>query len=485
MQRFSYKAHEASGRPATGRPATGMINAHSEHDARQKLLERYASVDHVREQPGIVASSDDGNLIFLRPDQTTPVRVVETDDESSKNAAPSEKMAKELAFLKRMSLQAARDEAARHRLKSEITSEMRQSQRKAANGTRPRRKGNRNSVRQRTQRTGQTPSPKNELPSPPAETPRQMAWKLALSFLRDFINRRPILRSLLTQLVTLASGLGAYLLAPQATAIPAHLPINSGVVLWIVVGFLLVILLTWFVRQFSMRRPKTVTRSPKRVTLPNRKALWFLCSACVVVLGVAAGVAVRHFSDQHTANSAKAGITGDSTSNQQPPIVEPAANPPVEKPNIQNDETSLQTNLDEWNSQQARLRELARDMQQEKSVIVRKLQAVGISSGNDLAGNAEGRLYADELMEIVQTIREIDQKTESLSFAIAQGESLLRKIDRQKRLQYAGITSEQREVFASVRLGIEERLRTNTRSDNAAEALQMNDVLDQELRTES
>jgi len=82
-------------------------------------------------------------------------------------------------------------------------------------------------------------------------------------------------------------------------------------------------------------------------------------------------------------------------------------------------------------------------------------------------------------------IREIENKTESLSFAIAQGESLLRKADRQKRLQSTGIISEQHNAFARVRQGIEEQLGSNTLEKGVGVVLQIEDVLTDELTSES
>ena len=467
VQRFLYKAYEAS-----GRTVTGIINAGSEEDARKKLLTRYASVHDVRRQPSFVTSSKDGNLVIL--------------ESEGEDAEIDERIAKDRAFLKRLSLQAAREEAARHRLRSEISSEIRKSQRKAANRKRPRRKGKRNAIQNRTLRTGQTPPSKKQNPLPSAETPHKLVWKLALSLVRDFINRRPWLRTLLTQIVAWTSGLGAYLLAPQASTLPEQLPTNSGVGHWVVIGCVLVFLLMRLVRHVSVRKPKIVM-------LPKLQARWLLGTVCVVVFGVAAGFLVRHISDQNkpataivtVTKSANAIAADVSTNKERKPTTPSVVNPPVKKPDVQNDETSLQTNLDEWKSQYARLGNLAQEMEQEKTVIVRKLRAIGIFSGKDLGKNAEGRLYADELLEIVQTIREIENKTKSLSFAIAQGESLLRKIDRQRRLQYAGINSEQRNAFTRVRQGIEERLRSSAPENGVGIVLQIEDVLADELTTES
>ena len=146
-------------------------------------------------------------------------------------------------------------------------------------------------------------------------------------------------------------------------------------------------------------------------------------------------------------------------------------------------EQSLGLGMEKLRIEQEKLGTFITEMEHERTLVVSRLRQAGVSSNKDLEGNAEGQVYAQELLEIERTLRAMRDRARAQSLMLTKAESLLRKIGRQNRLKEVGLDSQAPEQFAQLRVEIDEMLRPD--SIPSSNVLQLDQVLREALQDQS
>ena len=153
--------------------------------------------------------------------------------------------------------------------------------------------------------------------------------------------------------------------------------------------------------------------------------------------------------------------------------------PPTDHAELLDNEQSLRRGMEKLSIEQDKQCSFITEIEHERALVVSKLRQAGVSSNSDLEGNAEGHVYAQELLEIECTLRTMQDRARAQSLVLTKAESLLRKIGRQNRLREVGLDSNAPQQFAQLRVEIDEMLRPD--STPSSNVLQLDQVLREAL----
>jgi len=128
----------------------------------------------------------------------------------------------------------------------------------------------------------------------------------------------------------------------------------------------------------------------------------------------------------------------------------------------------LKSQIEQLRGRQGRVGTLIGELEGQRSTIIGRLRQT--KSDTDL------HVLGHELLEIDRTLKQLKREAEEAALTVAKGESLLRKNDRQKRLSDAGIDSNE---LATLRVRIEDSLRSDSAPQSAGEAIQFERVIEE------
>ncbi len=126
----------------------------------------------------------------------------------------------------------------------------------------------------------------------------------------------------------------------------------------------------------------------------------------------------------------------------------------------------LTSQIEQLRERQGKVGTLIGELEGQRSTIIGRLRQT--KSDTDL------HVLGHELLEIDRTLKQLKREAEKATLTVAKGESLLRKNDRQKRLSDAGIDSNE---LATLRVRIEDSLRSDSAPQSAGEAIQIDKVV--------
>ena len=114
------------------------------------------------------------------------------------------------------------------------------------------------------------------------------------------------------------------------------------------------------------------------------------------------------------------------------------------------------------------------ELERQRSTIVGRLRQTNTE--------ADLHVFGHELLEIDRSLTQLKDEAEDVALTITTAESLLRKTERQRRLSDAGIDSNE---LATLRVGIEERLKSGSVPRSAGEAIQIDNLVREARRSRS
>ena len=129
----------------------------------------------------------------------------------------------------------------------------------------------------------------------------------------------------------------------------------------------------------------------------------------------------------------------------------------------------LESRIEKLRVRQEKLGSFIGELEGQRSTIVGRLRQTKT--------DADLQVFGNELLEIDRTLKRLKDEAHAFSLTIAKGESLLRKTDRQKRMRDAGIDSKDVNELSTLRVEIEERLKSGSVPRSAGEAIEIDKVV--------
>jgi hypothetical protein len=150
----------------------------------------------------------------------------------------------------------------------------------------------------------------------------------------------------------------------------------------------------------------------------------------------------------------------------------------VEKKELVNPEIKLKEKLVVCQKQYERLSSILTKIDLDRTVIVQRLESLGIKSKDDLKGNEVAKVIAEELFEIIKRRDLVKKDCEDVNLRIEKIGSVLRRLARQTTVD-GTIVSEQEldEMLSNISSKLDD---TKIKS---AESVEIGDILDKELKS--
>ena len=132
----------------------------------------------------------------------------------------------------------------------------------------------------------------------------------------------------------------------------------------------------------------------------------------------------------------------------------------------------LESNIVKLRGRQVKLGTFIVELEGERSTIVNRFRQT--------KDQADLQVFGNELLEIDRSLKQLKDEAHAVALTITKGESLLRKTNRQRRLNEAGVDSKE---LAEFRVEIEERLRPSDELQSAGEVIQLDRVIQEAVRS--
>jgi hypothetical protein len=132
----------------------------------------------------------------------------------------------------------------------------------------------------------------------------------------------------------------------------------------------------------------------------------------------------------------------------------------------------LERGIEKLRDRQEKLGTFIVELDGERSTIVNRFRQT--------KDQADLQVFGNELLEIDRSLKQLKDEAHAVALTITKGESLLRKTNRQRRLNEAGVDSKE---LAEFRVEIEERLRPSDELQSAGEVIQLDRVIQEAVRS--
>jgi len=133
----------------------------------------------------------------------------------------------------------------------------------------------------------------------------------------------------------------------------------------------------------------------------------------------------------------------------------------------------LESGIEKLRDRQVKLGTFIVELEGERSTIVNRFRQT--------KDQADLQVFGNELLEIDRSLKQLKDEAHAVALTITKGESLLRTIDRKKRMQEAGIDSSELNKLAVLRVEIEELLKFGSVPRSAGEVIQLDRVVREAL----
>jgi hypothetical protein len=195
-------------------------------------------------------------------------------------------------------------------------------------------------------------------------------------------------------------------------------------------------------RPRSVRRPSPTRRAPQPVL-----AVAVLVCGVALVVGAVVG---RTLSVNRPAPHALNG-----------PGARPAAARTADaERQAEDDLRTWRHKVEEWRTRQWAAREVLARLEGDERQMVDSLAGLGVKTAADLKGNRKAQVYAEELQEIVRQRVAARQQVAEWDEAVVRLESAIRRTERARQLDRAGITDAERADLFRLMLELDGRVET-------------------------
>jgi hypothetical protein len=141
--------------------------------------------------------------------------------------------------------------------------------------------------------------------------------------------------------------------------------------------------------------------------------------------------------------------------------------------------------VEDWKEKQHKTETLLGSLETDKEGLVTDLRATGVNSAADLKDHPTARVKAQELQEVVKQIAMVQKKYDDRATAIAEMESNIRRAERVLAIREVGVSDEELTELSKTITDLDDRLTKLSGDRGVAPDLQLEAVLDKELKGSS
>jgi ATPase subunit of ABC transporter with duplicated ATPase domains len=175
-------------------------------------------------------------------------------------------------------------------------------------------------------------------------------------------------------------------------------------------------------------------------------------------------------------------LTGSFWKKEERQVPRPPPSPPAQVSANPESLEYWQSKSQEWRKKHALQEDLLTKHNRIKLELVEKLKAQGVRSAADLKVKTKGRIVADELREVVMEIALIKRKYDESEESIERLDYQVRRYQRKLAIKEAGVSDEELANISKAIHELDERLNRISTEKSAVPDLEIEAVLDKELK---
>ncbi len=141
----------------------------------------------------------------------------------------------------------------------------------------------------------------------------------------------------------------------------------------------------------------------------------------------------------------------------------------------------LAEKLQRWRQERSRLNGVLERLEIDKVAVVQSMRSAGIETADDLKKSPVNEAIADELLEVEKQAKAIRSKVCAHDDAIARLESGLRRLERRKLLEEAGVSDKELDELVATTLELDETLKGGN-GGGAAIGIELEKVVNEALK---
>lgn len=207
-------------------------------------------------------------------------------------------------------------------------------------------------------------------------------------------------------------------------------------------------------------------------TFPHRNAYFVIGMTCLTA---------AVWGQQRSYNRMFASPPHAQTAAESSSDVAPAANAAANQ-RSRSQLADTQAKIAQLTERRAAIQTLLDKTSQERDALLVRLKQMGITSSADLKGNSRARQYADMLHDTVSETERLQRDIARFDHAIAQAQSLVRRLERAEALEASGLSELDEEVVALAQRTMELDDRLDGFSEPITDPVRQAAMLDQELQ---